>query len=354
MTPTQTSLFLRPVDVWLFRDGRPFSAGSDHFADTLFPPLPTVIQGALRGHYLALQNVPLGKGNEIAIKNAVGTGTDFLQLRIRGPFISRGKDVYFPLPADVIKNAGKWERLKPEKIPMGIYAGTSMPQLLVSHAEPDKLNYSSFMLNQKEMNNYLSGSSFTPSDEKFYQRETRVGIAQDSPRRVTKSGALYTVNFIRMEQDAGLHVQFSGLANWKAQKGVMRFGGEGHAAYFEQMSLSAPLPTPPTGIKNRFKLVFITPTYFQQGWQPDTWSRFFSGGPITLEAAALQRYLSAGGYDLAANVHKPALRFVPAGSVYYFSAKADVKLTQDWVCDSSPDGAPLGHIGFGQVMVGTW
>ncbi|HXG18262.1 MAG TPA: type III-B CRISPR module-associated Cmr3 family protein, partial [Methylomirabilota bacterium] len=41
-------LFLEAIDVWLFRDGRPFDARSDHRAESLFPPYPSVMQGAIR------------------------------------------------------------------------------------------------------------------------------------------------------------------------------------------------------------------------------------------------------------------------------------------------------------------
>jgi CRISPR/Cas system CMR-associated protein Cmr3 (group 5 of RAMP superfamily) len=43
-----TWLQIRPQDVWLFRDGKPFSGGEDHAATGIFPPTPFTVQGALR------------------------------------------------------------------------------------------------------------------------------------------------------------------------------------------------------------------------------------------------------------------------------------------------------------------
>ncbi len=43
-----TSLLIEPLDVLLFRDGRPFSAGMDHLAGSVFPPLPSTIAGFIR------------------------------------------------------------------------------------------------------------------------------------------------------------------------------------------------------------------------------------------------------------------------------------------------------------------
>lgn len=45
-------LFIRPVDVWLFRDGKPFDAASDHRARSLFPPYPSTMQGVIRSKAL--------------------------------------------------------------------------------------------------------------------------------------------------------------------------------------------------------------------------------------------------------------------------------------------------------------
>ena len=81
-----SQLFIRPVDVWLFRDGRPFSAGSDHRAESLFPPYPSVIQGAIRSYQLALKNVDLQDRD--AIIQTVGTPFDYGSLRLRAA--SRG------------------------------------------------------------------------------------------------------------------------------------------------------------------------------------------------------------------------------------------------------------------------
>src|SRR5438874_788926 len=41
-------LFIEPSETLLFRTGRPFTAGENNFADSLFPPTPETLQGALR------------------------------------------------------------------------------------------------------------------------------------------------------------------------------------------------------------------------------------------------------------------------------------------------------------------
>src|SRR5258708_28098569 len=41
-------VFLEPTEPLLFRTGRSFDAGESSFADTLFPPTPETLQGAMR------------------------------------------------------------------------------------------------------------------------------------------------------------------------------------------------------------------------------------------------------------------------------------------------------------------
>ena len=47
---------------------------------------------------------------------------------------------------------------------------------------------------------------------------------------------------------------------------------------------------------------------------------------MKLQAAAINRFQSLGGFDWAKNDHKPARRYVPAGSVYFFESKGEARL----------------------------
>jgi CRISPR-associated protein Cmr3 len=210
-------------------------------------------------------------------------------------------------------------------------------------------------ISQADMAKYLQGNAagIQPvGSDALFERETRYGIQQEAGKRVVKEGMLFQVEYIRPCEGVGLHVELdAGLDGWKPS-GRMRIGGEGHGARFEAKPLDAPLPElKPLG--RQFKLILTTPAYFEGGWQPADWNAHFTGGKVVLQAAALGRYLSIGGYDWATNDHKPARRYVPAGSVYYFRADADVSLKNNWLCDA-PGGVPIGQIGYGQVVVAQW
>lgn len=353
-------LFIEPVDVWLFRDGRPFNAGTDHRARSLFPPYPSVMQGVIRSHHLVVRGVDLG--DQHAIKDAVGTATDYRDLRLRGPFVARRENGtvvrYFPAPRDaVFRDDEKLHPLTLEEVPAGIKSSTPTPYLLWDAGEPEKPK-GRMWLSEAALIRYLEGQPVEPILERdLFLREDRLGIGLDDATRTTAEsetggGLLYEAEFVRVKGDVGLEVAFEGLPgldDWPL-RGVLRMGGEGHAGRYEA-SNAPPWPEIPSPLPERFKVYFATPTYFEDGWRPKTWDRFFAG-EVALQAAAVGRYQSIGGFDMAEGQPKAARRYVPAGSVYYFACQGEVKPQETLVNRAITDAGA--EIGFGQVIIRRW
>ena len=352
-------LFLEPIDVWLFRDGRPFDSGSDHRAESLFPPFPSVIQGAIRSHHLVVQKVNLH--DREAIKAAIGTATCYKDLRIRGPFLARRDDScavtrYLPAPADattLCKEPEHWIRpaSPPGKEPR-LRTSAPTPRLLGLDDKPAKGETGGW-LTEDDLRRYLAGATVPViEDKKLFQRESRPGIGIESGRRVAREGALYEVEFIRPYPQVGLYLEVEGYEGWPS-RGELRLGGEGHGARFHQVERGLSWPSAPDPLPERFKLYLATPTFFREGWRPAEWGRFFEGH-VELVAAAIGRYQSIGGFDMAGGSDKAARRYVPAGSVYYFRcrdskpARLQPSLIQNAITD---EGA---EIGFGQVVIEEW
>lgn len=354
-------LFLEPVDVWLFRDGKPFDALSDHRARSLFPPYPTVIQGAIRSHHLVVKKIDLR--DPTAVQEAVGTAEDFGPLRLRGPFIAKkenGKIIrYFPVPADVVpdKKAGAYRLLRPrlrrDMPDVLTNAPDDLPMLLwpPEDSEPSKGGFGEWLA-EADLLRCLAGERVTAiRNEELFVRESRFGIGRDDATRTAREGALYEVEFIRPCPGVGLWVQVEGYDGWP-QAGTMRLGGEGRGAHFAQIESLLEWPRPPDPLPPRFKVYFAGPTCFEDGWKPkDGWSRFFDGR-VELQAVALNRYESIGGFDWAGGHQKPARRYVPAGSVYYFTAEGSVRLKSNLVNGAISDR--WSEIGFGQVIITGW
>lgn len=357
-------LFLRPMDVWLFRDGRPFDAGSAHRAESVFPPYSTVIQGAFRTHRLLARGVDLT--NKKAIEEAVGKADEFGSLRLRGPYLAAwdGKTItrYFPQPADAIADGLEFLPAELNKPNGTLKANSPFPLLfgLKQHTVKPK---ESLWVDENALKDYLEGKPAKGvTDSSLFLREDRVGIGMDE-KRVVDEGMLYETEFIRPREGVGLLMEIEGdyEAEWK-NGGVVLLGGEGRQAIAEVVT-AAPLSKPPASV-SRFKIFFATPTYFKMGWIPATkkvngkddsdWSKFFKGD-VTLAAAAINRYESIGGFNWAddangAKAHRPARRFVPAGSVYYFEGKPELQpgLTQQAITDFGAE------IGFGQTIIKEW
>lgn len=395
-----TTLFIEPSDVWLFRDGRPFSAGSDHRARSIFPPFPSVTAGMLRTSYLLTKeaHLPLyakaifGKGDEVEATSAereaiisaykdIGSpkSGDYGDLRIRGPYLATwdGNSLtrYYPAPADLFvnndaSNASKDICLIPEvradaTINTNLQGGITKPRLLWLPQRSDdehKVEAASGWLSESEIAKYLTGKqaevakiSLTPNEELF-DYENRLGIALQPGSKSTVEGMLYTVDFIRTNWQHGKHIGIylevltSGsskdiAASWP-DEGVVSIGGERRAGLYRKVDVT-PDSSPTTAPKRKLKVYLSTPTYFQNGWYPANWSEYFSGNP-QLVAAAISPTVTMGGFDLAHHRHKAAKRYVPAGSVYYLESDTEIEYNQKPITDEG------GEIGFGQILIGEW
>lgn len=365
-------LFFEPIDVWLFRDGRPFNAADDHRAETIFPPFPTVLQGAIRSHRLVQLRPTIDLRDKAAVRAAVGTADDFRKLRLRGPLIAKREgaktELYFPLPADVVaRRGGTFRVLAAEVVPQGTREDStfksSSPHDVLLMPPPDELegNAEGRWLSQMALTQYLAEQPFTgTARQTLYETEPRPGIGMNHQQRVTDQGLLYEVAFARPLPNVGLYIELHGYEEWKTS-GVLRLGGESRAAHYSEVQIAS-LPWPKAGYKlpKHFKIYFATPTYFEGGSVPldSTWSKFFNG-KVKLRTVAINGYDSIGGYDLANDQHKPARRYVPAGSVYYFTClEESVTLRAHPTADTPPDFVAMSdygsEIGFGHFFITDW
>ncbi len=354
------TLFLEPLDVWLFRDGRPFTAGEQFRAASRFPPSPLVVQGALRAYHLMVHtSVP--PWDRAAVAAAVGGPEDWGTLRLAGPLVSLRKadgqlEVLLPPPADALVRGETLRRLPaPEEPPAWLRLSTPLPRLFPLWALEDTASPKAsqrLWLRLADLPAYCRGEAVAgvPQDA-LWEEEVRIGIAQDPERRTTREGLYYEARFVRLSPGVGLAVDFTGL-DWPEESGVLALGGERRSARFEAVP-HAVAPAIPDPLPDRFVLYFLTPAVFEQGWCPRDWSRFFDGR-VELVAAAVERYETIGGFDLARGTERPAYRAVPAGSAYYFVTRGRARLRRagdvPWGTVSDWGDA----IGFGTVAIGVW
>jgi len=291
-----------------------------------------------------------------------------------GPFLARAEDSnelvrYTPLPADVRRTKGHAPRYFTLRPTCHRAFGSNWPASglfpLWPHQEenveaPEEPEW----LSESALDDYLNGSAFKGLKAKtLFDTEPRLGIALDYSCRRPIQGMLYQIEFIRPGAQVGLLVWLSDYVDPPASQGTMRIGGEGRSAYYRIVTDKEVVVN--AGLKKttkRFKLVLLTPAYFDGGWQPRNgntgWSKLL-GKSVQLVATALGRPQRIGGWDIAARGgrgwHKPIRAYVPAGSVYFFEADQPMSPPSGSI-SQTPAGEDLSldRLGFGQVVVGTW
>lgn len=338
-------LFIEPNDVLMFRDGRPFAGGDDHFARGIFPPSPTTIYGALRSHILSNSwsefNKFASEQEQIPedFKTEIGTPKKLGSLTLCQFTLARrnnsGIEQFFVMPKDVIKKKGsedlKQYVLSPQKFPESKIM-TDLPSGLVNMWYPseDAMEAVSIFLSLKEMTDYLIGKapSIVTATKELFDTEERTGIRKSKASRSVETGGLYSVEYFRLNKDSGFAVE---VDNTKllAEFGILRLGGDNRSARYSKTSWNE-IPTEPIKKKiaetNCFKLVLTTPAIFKNGWIPEgidsnTMQGQINGIEARLISACMGKPVGIGGYDFVKNHPKVMKKAVPAGSVYYFELK---------------------------------
>lgn len=375
-------LFLRPTDVLVFRDGRPFSAGDDHFATGPFPPPPSVVYGAIRRALLESVGADLRAtdfgltGTEAEV---LGTTEKPGTLQLRGLSLARttprAKTRLWPAPLDLLREKSSVRSVPritlsaPALLPAG--SETNLPEGLLPLAAPPLDGAPVFQtaggfLSDPCYDDVLSG--IPPADHEvirpdmLFLREPRSHVSLRGETQLAFSGTaeegkLFAVDFVRLHEDVGLAVEVDGLQGLSIP-GTLRLGGEARPARIETFT---PRPRPSVQLSgSRLRLVLTTPCPSQAGWRPEALRNQeveINGTTFAarLVGAAVGRHQTVGGWDAARGRPKPARRAAPAGSVYFLDDVADPAglidaLDGQSLCPHSTDRAQ----GFGLVRVGTW
>ncbi len=391
-------IFIEPSDVLLFRDGRPFSAGEGHRARSIFPPYPNTIQGVIRSKVLAERcgNYQLyrdgclncSKQTNCTVPDEIGRPAkdgqgNYGAMYLKAALIAKYQDfkltTYFPVPADVVQIKNKSNpTAKPElqclqplrdNLPGVNDLSFSLLPLWTPETTPVEAvqgywchqNLAAYLLGEKP-------KDFTKADE-LYKHESRLGIEVNNIRQATEEGKLYQTEFIRCLKDVGLYIEFAGIKHLNEipdlEDGLIAIGGENRAASYTNLpvinwnKLEDKL-VQKLNKSSGFKLYLAAPTIFQQGWlpewiNPENLQGEYQGIKMKLKVAAISRYQTIGGWDVAYNRPKPTYRAVSAGSVYYFETEANPEQILDafhW--QNLADDPQNKQIGFGLSLVGTW
>ncbi|MEO0271907.1 MAG: type III-B CRISPR module-associated protein Cmr3 [candidate division WOR-3 bacterium] len=334
---------ISPNDTLFFRTGRPFTLGSETWAEGAFPPYPSTIYGALRT-FLILKKGSLKKFIEEGY-NDIGSPGSKGSMKIIGPIMCNNEGYpLFRVPYDLVKSSSKSEkdklrlhRLFSVKKPQ-IYISDDKMELILLHRGKEVVRQVYAYLDCKSFKEYLECKKTefdSISPEKLYISEPKIGIARNRITLTSKEAQIYRIPMTRLTHNNGLLVRIDEVSDFP-ENGLFLLGGEGKSVSFEKLSNNplATLENVDFELKDGlFKLYLATPTIFKNGWlpkwiNPETLRGKIGGIELQLVGCALGKCIKIGGWDIANNRPKPTFEAIPEGSVYYFKTLNGVSLEE--------------------------
>ena len=352
------AVFLEPLDV-LFLRGNKLFGDPGSFGESLVPPWPSVIAGALRSRMLAddkwVDVAAFARGE--SPHPALGTPEKPGPFTVTAFHLARKKsdgavELLIALPADLVvfeDDAGHSvvRALAPTVAAAGLQSSASCPALPVLADPKRSKSVPGYWLTESGWKKYLAGGVPETSDlvtsSALWAIDHRVGVGLDSSTRRAADGRLFSVQAVAMtkqrhrigadrrtgrpllaDYDVGFLASVSGAE--PPGHGTVRLGGDGRAAAVSAAAHTLPTPDySAIATASRCRLVLTTPGIFEAGWLPTGVSqtaegdyRFeLQGVRARLVCAAVPRFEVASGWDLAKWQPKPAQRTAPAGGVYW-------------------------------------
>ncbi|SRR5579871_3015297 len=368
-----TTLVLRPLDTFFFRDGRPYNQDDPGQVEaaSLFPPYPPTVVGAVRAAAARAMGWPGAAWDTAALGDGVDwqAGDESLgRLRFSGPYILRNGEPLYPAPLNLV--AGKDEGgadLITYLAPSGEALDTDIGAVRLP--APIKAGHGfktleRCWLNAKAMGRAINGAELT-SDQvvpasRLSEAEPRIGIQRETARRTTVERALYVAGHVRPARDVALAVDVEAFPDVAFGESLTPLGGEGRSVWIEQRNNKTLLPqvynlVPDRDGVLRYTVVLITPADLDDKWPGPGECLTGSTGealPGKIVSGCKGRAIAVGGWDGAARGPLPLRPLIPAGSVWFLEARADeAEAVQSW------HGRAIGRStgwGFGRVLIGRW
>lgn len=384
---TRHVLCLEPVDVWSFRDGRPFDVGEAFEARSMFPPSPWSTLGCIRTALLRQHcgdperyagrprgdRCPVCDQGPCHALPVVGEAGGQPPFTVGPPLPCRRGDrteLLFPCPADVVKadKADKGQAalhlLAPLTLPDG--AARSSPDLMpvgVPVAEDIKPLVGHYVT-ARELEAWSRGEAQgkAPADDdpedRIFLRESRVGIGIAPGRNAVETGHLYVRDTIRLRENFALAVPCDrdlGLAGE-----VGRLGGDGRLVRFAGADQAA-WPAIPKIQGPRVKLCFGSPTWVREGANARSWRRMLlercgDGLDLRVVAIAVSGSPALGGWDLQKQQPREMRRLLGAGSVIFIEVRDGDpgRLVEAVHGQHLCDDPAMAAAGFGLAFAGGW
>ena len=321
-----TWIVIDPLDTLFFRGAESMVAGENHEVETLFPPMPQTIVGAIRTAVMGQTGISPEEYSKAPEKYPFLGLPDKPAFATIGPlFMANRTTVLLPAPAN-------WHAEIPDDTPPKLHVQAALPlsnslpglkgstssPFYVCHPLHDDLKSLSgwwatidafnVMADSQATIPVLSDVSQLASNEPallpqtaLYDREERLGIALTS-RRTAKEGHLYTTVHIRMRH--GIELLAGLVTDHKiplAESGILQLGGEQRICRYRLCDDIAL----PVNRQNNGLLMSLSPLAMKRL-------------PSTLQHCPRSsgKLFRIGGWDMQKGFHKPMHAWLPQGAVF--------------------------------------
>ncbi|MEO5343978.1 MAG: type III-B CRISPR module-associated protein Cmr3 [Gammaproteobacteria bacterium SHHR-1] len=348
----QQAHFIQPHDV-LFLRGNKLFGDPGSYGESLVPPWPSVMAGAIRSHILAQDGSDLklfaqGRQAHPQLGTPQQPGSFMLAAFHLARSLADGQiEALMATPADLLISAGQAGKpqIKPlSPIRLSDVAGAGLAGTGISSSAPlahapvlaqNKRSkpLSGYWLAESGWRRYLAGQLPQAEDlihsSALWALDARVGVGLDSEQHRAEDGKLFSMQAIAFCEGVGFLVQVSGA---EVPAGAIRLGGDGRAASLQPLEQGLPeADYAAIAQSGRCRLLLTMPGLFSGGWLPTGFS-YFPPGEGTQEkevrfdlcgvkgrlvCAAVPRAEVISGWDLANWQPKAAQRAAPSGCVYW-------------------------------------
>lgn len=345
---------INPLDTFFFRDARPFEMGEESWANSIFPPSPSVIYGALRSLWISQQEGGFTDDN-IKISESLKINGVFLEFNEKTE-TGDNWNIHFPVPRDFVKLEGKRKKdntqgiLELEKFE-GVanydfeYFATKRTKKNLQVENLENLS----LFHKEDFEKYVKGveeTKLTPILN-YLTSEPKIGIAKNKQTKVSEEGRLYRVemqrfgdyqfyknrNHKRNPENMRILVDFE-FPQFNPKTFFLKLGGEGKIAHslFDKKENIEQIPFPELiskDDKTYFKVCLLSPCIFENGIFPK-WYKQDTYNDLNLKILSIiaDKPISIGGFDMQADngkggkgYPKTMRKAMPSGSIYYFECE---------------------------------
>ncbi len=207
------------LDTLFFRDGKPFAMDEDTWANSIFPPSPSVICGALRSTYFShhIDKLECANKDNDPTKNLI----------IKGIYILTDGAIHLPLPNDCVRKKKETKNDKDVVSILTMFELNELKDIKIKCSCPTQYTLTSNeiiegidngLINIYSLKEYLKCTNavlYSILEKNRILSEPKIGIGINKKTGTSEDGKLYRVDMKRLENKKGeklsIIVDFEGL-----------------------------------------------------------------------------------------------------------------------------------------------